>query len=104
MLSFFELEILASGDDVPDLFDLIHRPAWMAEAACRGVGAATFFPERGQSVIEAKAICARCPVRKPCLEYAFETTSTGIWAGTSERGRAKAMRSALSYEAEAAGI
>jgi WhiB family redox-sensing transcriptional regulator len=75
--------------------DDIARPAWQADAACRGVGAALFFPERGTDVRarvpEAKAICAGCPVRQECLEYAlclpFPQSRYGIWGGLTEKER-----------------
>jgi len=37
---------------------------------------------------EAKAICATCPVREECLEYALETNQdSGIWGGLDEEQR-----------------
>ena len=43
---------------------LLERPAWQEHAACRGVGASTFFPERGASTKQGKELsravrCAR---------------------------------------------
>ena len=36
----------------------------------------------------AKAICATCPVRDPCLEYALRIREPhGIWGGMSESER-----------------
>lgn len=62
--------------------------AWQRDAACRGSDPALFFTERGESTAEAKAICAGCPVRAECLEYALETDQRhGLWGGLSERGR-----------------
>jgi WhiB family redox-sensing transcriptional regulator len=47
-----------------------------------------FFPERGEYVDAAKAVCSHCPVRQTCLEYAISTNERwGIWGGTSERER-----------------
>ncbi len=47
-----------------------------------------FFPDRGGSSKAARAICARCPVRAECLQYALERGEMfGIWGGTSERER-----------------
>lgn len=62
------------------------RPAWQAEAACRGADPALWFPERGEPTEPAKAVCARCPVALPCERYALELdTGHGIWAGQSAR-------------------
>jgi len=37
---------------------------------------------------QAKAICARCPVRQPCLAYALATGQAyGIWGGYDEEER-----------------
>lgn len=61
-----------TGEELPTLDDIVHRPAWMAQAQCRGEDRAIFFPERGASAVvaTAKTICAGCPVGAECLEYA----------------------------------
>ena len=47
-----------------------------------------FFPERGQTAEPARQVCARCPVRQACLEYALSNRITyGIWGGLTERER-----------------
>ncbi len=62
------------------------RPEWMAEVACATADPAIFFPERGESVEPAKALCATCPAVEPCRAYALELgTEHGIWAGESAR-------------------
>jgi excisionase family DNA binding protein len=69
------------------IFDF-HPQRWMDHAACAGVSSEIFFPERGQSAVPAKTICARCPVRKPCLAYAVSIDERhGVWGGTSEGER-----------------
>jgi len=86
-LGLFEALMLPTRP-VPDWRDLLGRPAWQADAACRGEGVAQFFPPEGTNPIRASRICNRCPVAKECLEYALERPSLkGIWAGTSERRR-----------------
>lgn len=70
--------------------NLPQKSAWMKQAACRGCNPDLFFPTRGDNaqVKEAKAICARCPVRSECLEHALDTgESLGVWGGMSERQR-----------------
>lgn len=43
-----------------------------------------FFPLRGEAGVEAKRICARCPVKAECLQFALETDERwGVWGGTS---------------------
>ena len=67
---------------------------WTEIAACKGVDPNIFFPELGESVEPAKAICARCTVTAECLEYSFTLGSPcfGIWGGLSARER-RIMRS-----------
>ncbi|MFY9928870.1 MAG: WhiB family transcriptional regulator [Streptosporangiaceae bacterium] len=39
-------------------------------------------------ILRAKAICAGCPVRRPCLTYALATSQEfGIWGGRDEDER-----------------
>lgn len=61
--------------------------AWRAQAACRGKGHRIFFPERGGEWEEAMAICAPCPVKTQCADWALRHERFGIWGGTSERER-----------------
>jgi len=61
---------------------------WMQFAQCRGIDPDFFFPERGVSTKDAKAVCAECPVKEHCLEYAIAGRERfGIWGGLSERER-----------------
>src|ERR1051325_6120041 len=72
--------------------------AWQQAAACRGVGVeesrTIFFPSRGDSIDEARAICRRCPVTEECLDFALANNCIGVWAGTSDRQRRMLRRSA----------
>ncbi len=61
---------------------------WYEQAACRGTDLAVFFPGRGEAAEPARQICARCPVRNPCLEFALSRGIVhGIWGGLAERDR-----------------
>jgi WhiB family redox-sensing transcriptional regulator len=69
---------------------------WQTKAACRGPHAEVFFPpthverkdEKDEREVRAKAICATCSVRKPCLEYALRIREPhGIWGGLNEAER-----------------
>lgn len=66
-------------------------PAWVAQALCIETdNPEEFFPEKGGSSRQAKAVCRRCDVREQCLEYALERQERfGIWGGLSERERRK---------------
>jgi WhiB family redox-sensing transcriptional regulator len=69
------------------VFEFRPQP-WMDQAACTGMYSEVFFPERGQSTVPAKRVCAACPVRQPCLDFALAINERhGIWGGTSERER-----------------
>jgi len=84
--------VVVAHDNEPteagSIFDMLRRPAFFAGAACRGCDPAMFYPERGEAVAPAKAVCQSCPVAKPCLEYALAGGEKfGLWGGTSERER-----------------
>ena len=66
---------------------------WQTRANCMGVDPDLFFPERGASTREAKAVCRGCEVRGECLEYALaHGEKFGIWGGLSERERRRVRR------------
>jgi WhiB family redox-sensing transcriptional regulator len=76
---------------------------WRLDAACADVDPELFFPETGQvpQAAQAKAVCAGCAVRGPCLEAALHGPQarddhTGIFAGTTARERV-ALRGRPSY-------
>ena len=61
---------------------------WQYRAACRGTDLSVFFLGRGESAEPARQVCAACPVRQPCLDYALNHAIThGIWGGLTERDR-----------------
>jgi WhiB family transcriptional regulator, redox-sensing transcriptional regulator len=61
---------------------------WRDRAGCRGTDLQVFFPGRGEPAEPARRICARCPVRQPCLDYAISHAIVhGIWGGLTERDR-----------------
>ena len=72
---------------------LLEDLPWAEDAKCLQADPDTFFPEKGGSTREAKRICAQCPVRAECLEYALDNDERfGIWGGLSERERRKLKR------------
>jgi WhiB family redox-sensing transcriptional regulator len=67
--------------------------SWMAMGKCRELPPETFFPSDGVGVDIARRICADCPVKAPCLEYAMDNhIDHGVWGGTSERERRRIAR------------
>ncbi len=66
---------------------------WMAEGNCRNEPPSLFFPSDGVGVDIARTMCATCPVKSPCLEYALRNRiDHGVWGGTSERERRRILR------------
>lgn len=66
---------------------------WQLQANCLGIDPDLFFPERGVSTKEPKAVCKGCPVKEECLAYALENSEKfGIWGGLSERERRRIRR------------
>lgn len=78
--------------------------SWRDAAACQGKPTEWWFPPEGPTgartphaerrrnesaeVTEARAICATCPVRPACLEYALSTNQKhGIFGGKDQAQR-----------------
>jgi WhiB family redox-sensing transcriptional regulator len=86
------MDILALSDNLSDdlTSDVTYTetavdPAWRSRARCAdGNGTMTplFFSEDLHDIARAKAICAKCPVTKPCLTEALESHEPwGVWGG-----------------------
>jgi WhiB family redox-sensing transcriptional regulator len=66
---------------------------WRDAAECQYEDPELFFPMSPSKVAEAKAVCARCPVWRSCLGYAFATgQDAGIWGGMTEEERRRELR------------
>ena len=74
---------------------------WRRKAACHGENAVHFYapahferkPEKDGREGAARTICAACPVRQVCLEYAVNRGEThGIWGGFNELERRRLVR------------
>jgi hypothetical protein len=66
------------------------------EAKCRQIGDHIFFEDITDSTyhfsIQAKKICAACPLIEKCRDYALQNRVLGIWGGTSYAQRAQYWR------------
>lgn len=88
-----------------ELLELL-RENWRARAACRHVDPDVFFPEshgktRMRATWRAKMICASCPVRVECLEFALaHHPEDGIWAGTTKSTRGSMLAARRRAETE----
>jgi WhiB family redox-sensing transcriptional regulator len=66
---------------------------WMSQGKCKDMNPAFFFPSDGVGVRLAQNVCADCPVKAPCLEYALAyRVDDGVWGGASERQRKRILR------------
>jgi WhiB family redox-sensing transcriptional regulator len=82
--------LMETDTGLPDLQAILHRPTWQREAACRGADPQLFFSRDGSTLTKAKSICARCPVVEECEEFSKgHALLKGVWAGKSERARAR---------------
>jgi len=66
---------------------------WRELGSCRKLDTSMFFPigQTGEAevrIARAKKVCATCPVRQECLEFAITTNQEyGVWGGHSEEER-----------------
>jgi WhiB family transcriptional regulator, redox-sensing transcriptional regulator len=85
---------------IPAGLNLPHLPGALCEA--EGHDPDMWHPENGSraEADAARAVCARCPVRARCLQWALDANEEhGVWGGTSPGERAalrRAMRAASS--------
>ena len=69
------------------------QTSWREQAACKGQDTAVFFPASDAEAGPAKAICATCPVRDLCLEWALAThQEDGVWGGLTDNERRRLRR------------
>lgn len=85
------------GADRPVTSDPGAAAEWRHRARCRdpsGEITRLFFSHDIFEIARAKAICARCPVRVPCLRSAVERAEPwGVWGGELfEDGRIVAVK------------
>jgi len=79
--------------------------SWRDEAACKSVPTEAFFPEEGGVPTTLAKLCAGCPVRSECLDFAVsDWTIYGIWAGTDEKERRKMRQSRQENKAPASPV
>jgi WhiB family redox-sensing transcriptional regulator len=71
--------------------------SWRNRSACVAADPNLFFPPRGTATVatteQARAICARCPVRLACLTFALDyAIDFGIWGGCTREERRELRR------------
>jgi WhiB family redox-sensing transcriptional regulator len=77
---------------------LLRREPWMLEGDCRGASTALFVAPVGEPAgarrareAMALALCASCPVRIACRDYARAHREVGIWGGETDGERRSAL-------------
>ena len=82
----------------------MRSPGWQRRAACAETGPELFFGpddempgDQQARETAAKRVCARCPVRRECLEYGESLGADGrrhgVWGGLGELDRQRYRRS-----------
>ena len=85
---------------VMDLVGDESSTSWRDDSICRDLDPSVFFPigvtgVAIEQIARAKAICAECPVRTECLDFAIATKQDfGVWGGYDEEER-RGMRRRL---------
>jgi WhiB family redox-sensing transcriptional regulator len=75
-----------------------YAPDWLAAGACLSADPELFFPIATGAVgasqaAAAQRICARCEVRRECLEFAMSSGEAhGVWGGTTPEERVRVRR------------
>ena len=70
---------------------------WVHRSLCKDEDPELFFPvgntgPAASQIEAAKAVCARCPVKVPCLDWAMQTVQdSGVWGGLTEEIRPENM-------------
>jgi WhiB family redox-sensing transcriptional regulator len=78
---------------IPETGQDAHASAWRYHARCADQDPDLFFPVGSsgpalRQTLRAKAVCAQCPVRSECLEWALDTAQPHVvWGGLDEHER-----------------
>jgi WhiB family redox-sensing transcriptional regulator len=90
-----------SDDGEPFLSRIARNvPAWTRDATCLEHPEVTWFPEKGESMRAAMALCASCLVQAECLGFALrERIPFGVWGGSSPSERRKLARRGITADA-----
>jgi excisionase family DNA binding protein len=84
----FEAPRARAGDARPS-----DTPGWRSESECRKHPTRWWFAGGHRETLQAKGICAGCPVQGPCLDFALSRSDLlGIWAGTTPNERTSMRR------------
>ena len=85
----------------------LYAGEWQAAGACLSADPEIFFPVSGTGasaaqIERARQICAGCPVRRECLDWAMTSGEMhGIWGGTTPEDRTRARRKEAAHRRHA---
>ena len=80
--------------------DRMPLPSWMADGLCLDYHPDLWFSDNRNAIDRAKEICAGCPVRDLCLQWALDTRERhGVFGGQTFGERANILRRAK-YQAD----
>lgn len=87
-------DALRSEAGLVGFLELLNRPAWHADAACREHPELAWVPENRARASAQRAVCRRCLVRVDCLTWALDQGPAlyGIWGGTTQADRLRIAR------------
>jgi WhiB family transcriptional regulator, redox-sensing transcriptional regulator len=81
------------------------RREWSVDALCVTSDLDIFFPPGDDPAMEARQICADCPVRGQCLAYAVAADEPfGIWGGLDTQERRTLRRLLQRRETAASAV
>jgi WhiB family transcriptional regulator, redox-sensing transcriptional regulator len=80
------LAITMPGPSAPALGE------WHGRGLCAANDPDDFFPSNGDPGMNGRRICAACPVRDDCLNYAIAADELGIWGGLDQQERRNLKR------------
>jgi WhiB family transcriptional regulator, redox-sensing transcriptional regulator len=71
----------------------VAEDGWRSCAACRGLNPEIWYPDPDRiTKLLAVAVCADCPVRQQCLDYAVQRREPlGIWGGKTPYQRSEML-------------
>lgn len=64
-------------------------PAFFSNAECKEADPTLFFGESNSEIARAKEVCASCPIKQMCLDWAVQNAEGGIYGGKTARERKK---------------
>ena len=79
---------LAMKGQLVSVLQTVPSPDWSeAKCASPAVDPEVFFGEQLYEISTAKLICADCPIKDVCCDWASKNSAYGVWGGLTSRER-----------------